>query len=147
VANVRTAAEVYNRALARTSFTLVMLAIAGTMALLLGVVGIYGVISFSISQRTREIGIRMALGAQQQTVRGMFLQQGLWLVGMGIVAGLAAAVPLARLMSALLFGVSSLDPATYGAVSFLLISAALLATYLPTLKATRVEPVEALRTD
>jgi predicted permease len=147
VANVRTAAEVYNRALARTSFTLVMLAIAGTMALLLGVVSIYGVISFSISQRTREIGIRMALGAQQQTVRGMFLQQGLWLVGMGIVAGLAAAVPLARLMSALLFGVSSLDPATYGAVSFLLISAALLATYLPTLKATRVEPVEALRTD
>ena len=146
-ANVRTAAEVYNRALARTSFTLVMLAIAGTMALLLGVVGIYGVISFSISQRTREIGIRMALGAQQQSVRDMFLQQGLWLVGMGIVAGLAAAVPLARLMSALLFGISPLDPATYGAVSFLLISAALLATYLPTRKATRVEPVEALRTD
>jgi ABC-type antimicrobial peptide transport system permease subunit len=147
VANVRTVAEIYNRALARTSFTLVMLGIAGSMALLLGVVGIYGVISYSISQRTREIGIRMALGAQQQTVRGMFLQQGLWLVGMGIVAGLAAAVPLARLMSTLLFGISPLDPATYGAVSFLLIAAALLATYLPTRRATRVEPVEALRSE
>lgn len=145
VANVRTVAEVYDRALARTSFTLVMLAIAGAMALLLGVVGLYGVISYSISQRTREIGIRMALGAQQQTVRGMFLRQGLWLVAIGIAGGLAAAVPLARFLSTLLYGVSPLDPATYVAVSLMLIAAALLATYLPTRRATRVEPVEALR--
>jgi len=147
IANVRTVAEVYNRALARTSFTLVMLGIAGSMALLLGVVGIYGVISYSISQRTREIGIRMALGAQQQTVRGMFLQQGLWLVAIGVTAGLAAAVPLARLMSTLLYGISPLDPATYIAVSLMLIAAALLATYLPTRRATRVEPVEGLRAE
>src|SRR5690606_41250058 len=134
-------------ALARTSFTLVMLAIAGTMALLLGVVGIYGVISYSISQRTREIGIRTALGAQRPPVRGTFLQQGLWLVAIGIVAGLAASVPVARLLSTLLFGVSPLDPATYAVVSLILIAAALLATYLPTRRATRVEPVEALRSE
>jgi putative ABC transport system permease protein len=125
----------------------ILVFVLSAIGMLLAATGLYALMSFTVSQRTREIGIRMALGAQQQTVHGMFLQQGLWLVGMGIVAGLAAAVPLARLMSALLFGVSSLDPATYGAVSFLLISAALLATYLPTLKATRVEPVEALRTD
>lgn len=147
VANVRTVAEIYNRNLARTSFTLVMLGIAGSMALLLGVVGIYGVISYSISQRTREIGIRMALGAQQQTVRGMFLQQGLWLIGIGIAAGLAAAVPLARFLSTLLFGVSPLDPTTYGVVALVLIAAALLATYLPTRRATRVEPSVALRAE
>ena len=147
MANVRTVAEVYDRALARTSFTLVMLGIAGSMALLLGVVGIYGVISYSISKRTREIGIRMALGAQQQTVRGMFLQQGLWLVAIGIAGGLAAAVPLARFLSTLLFGVSPLDPTTYGAVSLVLIASALLATYLPTRRATRVEPVDALRSE
>ncbi len=147
IAGVRTVADIYNRNLARTSFTLVMLGIAGSMALLLGVVGIYGVISYSISQRTREIGIRMALGAQQQAVRGMFLQQGLWLVAIGIVAGLAAAVPLARFMSTLLFGISPLDPATYGVVSLVLIAAALLATYLPTRRATRVEPSVALRAE
>ncbi len=145
VANVRTVAEVYDRALARTSFTLVMLAIAGGMALLLGVVGLYGVISYSISQRVREIGIRMALGAQRQTVRRMFLRQGLWLVAIGITGGLAAAIPLARFLSTLLYGVSPIDPATYAAVSLMLIAAALLATYLPTRRATRIEPVEALR--
>lgn len=147
IANVRTVAETYNRSLARTSFTLVMLGIAGSMALLLGVVGIYGVISYSISQRTREIGIRMALGAQQQTVRGMFLQQGLWLVAIGIAAGFAASLPLGRFLSTLLFGVSPLDPTTYGVVSLVLVAAAVLATYLPTRRATRVEPVEALRSE
>jgi ABC-type antimicrobial peptide transport system permease subunit len=89
----------------------------------------------------------MALGAQQQTVRGMFLQQGLWLVAIGIAAGLAASVPLARFLSTLLFGVSPLDPTTYAVVSLVLIAAALLATYLPTRRATRVEPVEALRSE
>lgn len=147
LANVRTVQEIYNRSLARTQFTLVMLAIAGSMALVLGVIGIYGVISYSISQRTREIGIRIALGASQGKVRGMFVQQGVWLVALGVVAGLAAAVPLTRLMSALLFEVSPLDVTTYAAVSVALIAAALLATYVPARKATRVQPVEALRTE
>jgi predicted permease len=147
IANVRTVQEIYDRSLARTSFTLVMLAIAGGMALVLGVVGIYGVIAYSISQRTREIGIRIALGASQGKVRGMFVRQGLWLVALGVAGGLAAAIPLTRLMSALLFEISPLDPATYAAVSAALVVAALLATYLPARKATRVQPVEALRSE
>lgn len=147
IANVRTVQDVYERSLARTSFTLVMLAIAGGMALLLGVVGIYGVISYSISQRIREIGIRIALGATQQRVRGMFLQQGLWLVAIGLLAGLAVAIPLMRLMSSLLFGVSPLDPATYGFVSLALAAAALLAAYLPARKAARVQPAQSLRAE
>ena len=147
IANVRTVQEIYDRSLARTSFTLVMLAIAGGMALVLGAVGIYGVIAYSISQRTREIGIRIALGASQGKVRGMFVRQGLWLVALGVAGGLAAAIPLTRLMSALLFEISPLDPATYAAVSAALVVAALLATYLPARKATRVQPVEALRAE
>ncbi len=147
LANVRTVQEIYNRSLARTQFTLVMLAIAGGMALLLGAIGIYGVISYSISQRTREIGIRIALGASQGKVRGMFVKQGVWLVALGVAAGLAAAVPLTRLMSALLFEISPLDVTTYAAVSVALIAAALLATYMPARKATRVQPVDALRAE
>jgi ABC-type antimicrobial peptide transport system permease subunit len=147
IASVRTVQEIYDRSLARTSFTLVMLAIAGGMALVLGAIGIYGVISYSISQRTREIGIRIALGASQGKVRGMFVQQGLWMVAIGVAAGLAAAVPLTRLMSALLFEISPLDVTTYAAVSAALIVAALLATYIPARKATKVQPVEALRAE
>jgi ABC-type antimicrobial peptide transport system permease subunit len=133
--------------MARTSFTLVMLAIAASMALLLGVVGIYGVISYSISQRTREIGIRIALGASQQKVQGIFMRQGIVFAAIGVACGLAAAVPLTRLMSKLLFEVSPLDPATYCAVSAVLVGAALLAAYLPARQATRIEPVEALRAE
>ena len=102
IADVRTVKEIYDRSMARTSFTLVMLTIAAGMALLLGVVGIYGVISYSVSQRTREIGIRMALGAQQQTVRQMFVRHGLLLAGIGLVCGVVAASGLTRLMSTLL---------------------------------------------
>ena len=138
IANVRTVAEIYQRSMARTSFTLVMLAIAASMALLLGLVGIYGVISYSISQRTREIGIRIALGASRQKVQGIFMRQGIVFAGIGVVCGLAAAVPLTRLMSTLLFEVSPLDPATYCAVSAVLVGAALLAAYLPARQATRI---------
>jgi len=145
VANVRTLQEIYNGSMARTSFTLVMLTIASGMALLLGLVGIYGVISYSVSQRTREIGIRIALGAPQQTVRQMFVRQGLLLTGIGVACGVAAAVALTRLMTALLFEVSPLDPATYCAVSAVLLIAALLASYLPARRATNVDPSEALR--
>ncbi len=147
LANVRSLQEIYQRSMARTSFTLLMLAIAAGMALLLGVVGIYGVISYSVSQRTREIGIRMALGAQQVHVSRMFLRHGLILTAAGIAIGLGAAFGLTRLMSALLFEVSPLDPATYSAVSLGLITAALLASYLPARRATAINPVQALKSE
>jgi len=144
LASVRTLESVVTASMARTSFTLVMLAIAGAMALLLGVAGIYGVISYSVSQRTREIGIRMALGAQRQQVTRMFVRYGLGLAAIGIACGLAAAVALTRLMGTLLFEVSPIDPVTYGAVCLSLISAAMLASYVPALRATMVNPVTAL---
>ena len=147
LANVRTLETIYNRSLARTSFTLVLLAIAGGMALLLGVVGIYGVISYSVSQRTREIGIRLALGAQLQEVTGMFVRHGLVLSGIGAACGLAAAFVLTRLMRSLLFDVSPSDPLTYVAVSVGLVLAAMLASYLPARKAAAVDPAEALRAE
>src|SRR5207244_6571604 len=127
--------------LARTSFTLVLLAIAGGMALLLGVIGLYGVISYSVSQRTREIGIRLALGAPRQGVTGMFVRHGLVLSGIGAVSGLAAAFALTRLMKSLLYDVSPADPLTYIGVSAGLILAAALVCYLPARRATRVDPV------
>jgi predicted permease len=147
VANVRTLQEMYDKSLARTSFTLVMLAIAGGMALLIGVVGIYGVISYSVSQRTREIGIRIALGARREELVRMFVGQGLMLAAIGVACGLAAAVALTRLMSSLLFAVSAIDPLTYAAVSAVLIGAAMIASYLPAIRATGVNPVEALRAE
>jgi predicted permease len=147
VANIRTLRQIYDRSMARTSFALVMLAIAAGMALLLSVVGLYGVVSYSVSQRTREIGIRIALGAQQEAVRRMFLGHGLLLTGTGIACGLAATFVLTRLMAGLLFGVSPLDPMTYGAVSAALVAAALVATYVPARRATVIEPVAALRAE
>ena len=133
--------------MARTSFTLVMLAIAGGMALVLGIVGIYGVIAYAVSQRTREIGIRIALGAQPSGLLGMYVRHGLLLASVGAVVGLAAAAGLTRLMSSLLFGVTALDPVTYAAVSALLIFAAVLASYLPARRAMAIDPVEALRAE
>lgn len=145
--DVRTVQEIYDRSMARTSFTLVLLTLAAAMALLLGVVGIYGVISYSVSQKTREIGIRMALGASQRTVRQMFVRHGLLLTSIGVVCGLAAALALTRLMTALLFGVSALDPVTYCSVPVALVAAAWLASYVPARRATVIEPVDALRAE
>jgi putative ABC transport system permease protein len=139
--------ELYDQSMARTSFTLVMLAIAGGMALVLGIVGIYGVIAYTVSERTREIGIRMALGAQPSGLLRMYVRHGLLLAGVGAVLGLAAAAGLTRLMSSLLFGVTTLDPVTYAAVSALLIFAAGLASYLPARRAMAIDPVEALRAE
>lgn len=147
LARVRTMAEIYRKSLARTSFTLVMLAIAGGMALLLGVIGIYGVISYSVSQRTREIGIRMALGSPQREVTRLFLGHGLRLAAIGIACGLAAAAASTRLMSSMLFEVSPLDPLTFIGVPLMLVLAAGLASYVPALRAALVNPVEALRAD
>ena len=147
LANVTTVQELYEKSLARTSFTLVLLGMAGAMAMLIGLVGIYGVISYSVSQRTREIGIRMALGAEQRKLAGMFLGHGFVLAVIGVVCGLAAALALTRLMSSVLFEVKAVDPLTYGAVAASVIVAALLASYLPALRATKVDPVEALRAE
>jgi predicted permease len=147
LASVRTLQEIYDRSLARTSFTLVMLAIAGAMALLLGVAGIYGVISYSVSQRTREIGIRIALGAQSQTVRRMFVAHGLTLAAVGVAIGLTAAFGVTRLMSTLLFEISPVDPITYAVVSLTLVVATVIASYVPAMRATGVDPMEALRAE
>jgi predicted permease len=147
LADVHTFQYFYDRSMARTSFTLIMLGVAGSMALLLGVVGIYGVIAYSVSQRTREIGIRMALGAQQPTVTGMFVRHGLLLTGIGVACGLVAAALLMRLMSSLLFNVNPVDPITYGTVSLGLAATAWLASYLPSRRAATVDPVEALRAE
>jgi len=147
LSSVHTIDYFYTRSMARTSFTLIMLAVAGGMALLLGVVGIYGVIACSVSQRVREIGIRMALGAQQQSVTGMFIRHGLILAGIGAAFGLVAAAIVMRLMSSLLFHVSPVDPITYTVVTLGLIVTAFVASYLPSRRAATVDPVEALRAE
>jgi predicted permease len=145
LASVRTMQEVYDRSVARTSFTLVMLGIAGTMALALGIIGIYGVMSYTVSQRQREIGIRLALGAQGGDVLQMVLRQGTKLAVVGVAIGIAAALALTRVMTNLLYGVTAHDPLTFLAVAALLVLVALLACYIPARRATRVDPMVALR--
>ncbi len=147
LANVHTVQFFYDRSLARTQFTLIMIGVAGSMALLLGVVGLYGVIAYSVSQRTREIGIRMALGAQSKVLTNMFVRHGLILTGIGVACGLVAALILMRFMSTILFGVSAMDPLTYVAVSAGLAATALLASYVPSRRAATVDPVDALRAE
>ncbi|HMF59044.1 MAG TPA: FtsX-like permease family protein, partial [Vicinamibacterales bacterium] len=145
IARVQTLDQLRADSMAQTSFMLVMLGIAAGVALLLGIVGIYGVISYVATQRTREVGIRIALGAAHRDVTGLFLRQGLVLAATGILAGVAASAALTRVMSALLFGVSPLDPLTYAAVAVGLASTALLASYVPAARAARVDPAVALR--
>jgi predicted permease len=145
LASVRTLDDIRSAAMAQTSFALVMLALAATVALLLGIVGIYGVITHVAAQRTREIGIRIALGAQIRDVRRMFLRQGFWLTVAGIGLGLGMARVFAHVMAGLLFGIGPMDPATYVAVSAGLAAVALVATYLPARRASRVDPIVALR--
>jgi putative ABC transport system permease protein len=147
LADVHTLEYYYGKSLARTSFTLIMLGVAGGMALLLGVVGIYGVIAYSVSQRTREIGIRMALGAQQQKLTGMFVRHGLLLTSIGVGLGLIGAAISMRLLASLLFNVRPVDPVTYVAASIGLLATAWLASYLPSRRAATVDPVEALRAE
>jgi predicted permease len=147
VADVSTMQVIYSDSMARTSFTLVMLAIAGTMALALGILGIYGVISYAISQRTREIGIRMALGATRRGLVWMFVRSALVLTAIGTAVGLGAAAALMRLMRTLLFGISPLDPVTFTAVPIALVAAAALASYLPARQTAAVDPVDSLRAE
>jgi predicted permease len=145
LASVRTMQEVYDKSVARTSFALVMLGIAGTMALALGIIGIYGVMSYTVSQRKREIGIRLALGAQPGDVLQMVLRQGTKLALIGVAIGIGAALGLTRLMTNLLFGVTMHDPLTFVGVGTLLILVALLACYIPARRATHIDPILALR--
>jgi len=137
--------QIRAESMAQTSFALVMLAIAAGVALLLGIVGIYGVISYVATERTREIGIRLALGASPRDVTNLFLRQAVVLAAIGILVGVVAAGIVTRVMSALLFGVSAMDPLMYAAVALGLGATALLASYLPAARAARVDPAVALR--
>jgi len=141
----QTMQAVLDRALAPTSFTMTMLGAAAGIALLLGLVGIYGVISYVVSQRTREIGVRMAMGATAPAVRGMVVRQGLGLAVGGVALGLVVAGGMSRLMASLLFGVSAMDPLTYGAVALSLVMVAVLASWIPAGRAAGVDPSRALR--
>jgi len=145
--SVEALGAVYERSMARTSLTLVLLAITSSMALLLGLVGLYAVIAYVLAQRTREIGIRMALGAPASALKGMLLRQVLALVAVGVALGVGGAAALTRLMESLLFGVTALDPATYVAVSATLFAVALLAGYLPARRVTRIDPMQSLRAE
>ena len=147
LASVRTMQEIYEESLAATSFTLVMLGIAGAMAMMLGLIGIYGVISYTVSQRKREIGIRVALGAEPGALRWLFVRHGLALAGIGTLTGLVVAAGLTRLMKSVLFGISPMDPLTYAAVPLVLVAATALASYLPARRAAAVDPVETLRAE
>ncbi|HET8696618.1 MAG TPA: FtsX-like permease family protein, partial [Gammaproteobacteria bacterium] len=144
VTGLRTMQDVYDRSLAQTSFTLVMLAVAGAAALVLGVVGLYGVLAYIVAQRRREIAIRLALGAQQRAVTRTFVRHGVVLAIVGVVLGLGAAAAVTGLMTSLLFDVRPLDAPTYVAVAVLLTAVAALASWLPARRAARVDPAEAL---
>jgi len=145
LSQVRPLREVYDQTMARTSMTLVMLGIAGSMALLLGIVGIYGVLAYAVAQRQREVGIRLALGAQPRAVTRMFVYRGVTLSGVGIALGAAAAAAVTRSMSSLLFGVTPVDALTFAAAAGVLVVAALAASYVPARRAASVDPVETLR--
>jgi predicted permease len=147
LAEVRTLEDLYRKSMARTSFTLVLLMIAAAMALVLGAVGIYGVIAYTVSQRTREIGIRMALGAESREVAAMFIRQGMLLVAIGAACGVLSALLLMRLLSTLLFGVNAAAPLTYIDMVLLLLLIAFIASYLPARRAAALDPAIALRLD
>jgi putative ABC transport system permease protein len=144
VASMRTMQDIYERSLGRTSFTLVMLVAAAGAALVLGVVGLHGVLSYAVSTRRREIAIRFALGARASDVERRVVRQGVVLAGVGVVIGLVAAAAVTRLMSSLLYEVQAVDPRTYAAVAAGLIAVAALASYLPARRASTVDPAESL---
>jgi ABC-type antimicrobial peptide transport system permease subunit len=147
IAEVQTMNDYLAKSLARTSFTLVMLSIAAGMALLLGLVGIYGVIAYSVSQRRREIGVRLAIGAQPSQVLAVFVRSGLVLTACGAVIGIGASAALMRVMSSLLFGVQAVDLPTYAGACIALLAASFIATWVPSRRAMRVDPAEALRSE
>ena len=145
--NVRTMEQRVDESLARRRFSMLLLTLFACLALGLAAIGIYGVIAFLVSQSTREVGIRLTLGAQQREVRGMFIRQGLVLTAIGIAIGLGAAVAVMRLMTTLLFHVSPVDPLTYVIVALVLMTATLLASYVPARRISRVDPAVAMRAE
>jgi predicted permease len=144
---VRTMSDVVSGSLAQTTFTVTLLAIAAGIGLVLGVVGLYGAVSYIALQRTAEIGVRLALGAKPASVCLMVVRQGATVAAAGIVVGLIAAWASARFMASLLFEISAHDPVTYAAVALLLMAVSIVATYVPARRAARIDPVQALRSD
>jgi predicted permease len=147
VSGIRTMHEIESKALARASFTLTMLGIAAALALAIGIIGIYGVISYAVSQRMREMGIRLALGAQKSELPWLFIRSALVLVGIGLVIGFGAAAAVAQLMSALLFGVRPLDPLSFTVVALVLAAAAALASYFPACRISTINPADVLKAE
>lgn len=145
VAHVRSMEQVRGESTSRTDFNLMLLAIFAGVALLLAAIGIYGLIAYSVQQRTQEIGIRIALGASRQDVRRMVVRQGMMLALMGVLLGAAAAIGLTRLMASLLYGVKAQDPVTLVSAAAALAGVALMATYVPAFRASRVDPIVSLR--
>jgi putative ABC transport system permease protein len=147
IANVRTLDQILSTSIAQQRFSMLLLGVFAAVAMLLAAVGIYGVLSYSVTQRTHEVGIRMALGAGRRDVLRLLIGHGMLLTLIGVAAGLAAAFALTRLMSTLLFGVSPTDPATFGLIALLLVTVALLACWIPARRATKVDPMVALRNE
>jgi predicted permease len=147
VAQAGTLGQYYDRSMSRTAFTLAMLAIAGTMALLLGIGGVYGVIAYAVAQQRREIGIRMALGAQAGQILKLFLRRGMLVTAAGLVLGIGGAIAFTRVMTSLLFGVEPLDPITFAAAPIVLAVIAVVAAYVPSQRALAVDPVETMRAE
>ena len=147
LANTTTVGALYTKSMARTSFTLVMVCAAGAMTLLLGIVGIYGIISYAVAQRTLEIGIRLALGSPRDQLRWMFVRTALMLTGLGVILGLGAAAAVTELMRTLLFGVLPLDPLSFAAVPLILVASAALASFLPASRVAKINPVDALKAE
>ena len=145
VAHIRTMEETISRSTASENFNMLVLTIFGCAALLLAAIGIAGLMAYSVAQRTQEIGIRLALGAEPRSIRNLIVFQGLRLVALGVVIGLAAAFGLTRLMASLLFGVKAVDPMVFSAVPIVLLGVALLSVWLPAMRASRVDPTQALR--
>jgi predicted lysophospholipase L1 biosynthesis ABC-type transport system permease subunit len=147
LAQVRTLSELYRLTMARRSFTLILLGIAAAMAITLSIIGVYGVLAYAVAQRRKEIGIRLAIGAEPRAIKRLFLRQGLILMCIGLVIGLVSARGLSHWMASLLFGVKPSDPLTYGIAGIVVLAAALAASYVPARRAAFLNPVEALRID
>ncbi|MGH9693665.1 MAG: FtsX-like permease family protein, partial [Bryobacteraceae bacterium] len=145
VAQIRTMEQVLAEGISRQNFNMLLLSIFAAIALLLAAIGIYGIMAYSVEQRTQELGIRMALGASRKSMLGLIIRQGMKLAGIGVLAGLAVSFGLARLLSSLLYGVKASDPITFAAVAIILTLVAFLATYIPALRAMKVDPLIALR--
>jgi predicted permease len=147
VSDPRPFADVVAQATSRISFTMSLLFAASTIALALGLVGIYGVVSYVVNQRTREIGVRLALGATAPSVRAMVVRHGLVLAGIGVVIGLVASAALSSVMATLLYGVGPIDPVTYVAVAVALVAVSVAGTWIPAARAAGVDPARALRAE